>query len=156
MVLSMPPYGSTNTFSSVFLFFPESSSGFSSAFRRARLSSVVGFVGLLVRTSSVSSFVMMRSLVGLMVPPPPSFFSQAQLLRVCSLRLQEHVSLKVKKRSLMVMPPVHSPASSPLSRRPQECRSRRMAGLATCLPSTSSEFNLCTTTRLQIVVHPVQ
>merc|ERR1712045_343077 len=85
--LSMPPYGSTNTFSSVFLFFPESSSGFSSAFRRARLSSVVGFVGLLVRTSSVSSFVMMRSLVGLMVPPPPSFFSQAQLLRVCSLRL---------------------------------------------------------------------
>ena len=89
MVLSMPPYGSTNTFSSVFLFFPESSSGFSSAFRRARLSSVVGFVGLLVRTSSVSSFVMMRSLVGPYVPPPsPPFLTQ--LFGVCSLRLQKH------------------------------------------------------------------
>ena len=107
--------------------------------------------------SSVSSFVMMRSLVGPVVPPFPFFF----LFSVSSLRLQEHVTMsfvdeeKVDEGDDWTRP-VHSPASPPPSQRPQECRARRIEGLSTCLPSTSSEFNLCTTTRLQIVVHPVQ
>ena len=51
MVLSMPlPPPILSTPSQSFFSSPESSSGFSSAFRPARLSSVVGFVRLLVRT----------------------------------------------------------------------------------------------------------
>jgi len=70
---------------------PESSSGFSSAFRPARLSSVVGFVRLLVRT--VFSLVLCHDAVfGLSDRPSSSillspFLSPAQLLRVSSLGL---------------------------------------------------------------------
>jgi len=89
---AVAPFGSTNTFYSVsvFLFFPPSS-GFSSAFRPARLSSVVGFVRLLVRT--VFSLVLCHDAVfGLSDRPSSSillspFFSPAQLLRVSSLGL---------------------------------------------------------------------
>ena len=76
---------------------PESSSGFSSALRPARLSSVVGFVRLLVRT--VFSLVLCHDAVfGLSDRPSSSillspFLSPAQLLRVSSLGLQEHVTM---------------------------------------------------------------
>merc|ERR1719458_434491 len=61
--------------------------------------------------SSVSSFVMMRSLVGPVVPPFP--------LLLLIFRIHP--------------PTVHSPASSPPSQRPQVCRARRIEGLSTCL-----------------------
>ena len=97
MVLSMPspPLAPPilSTLSQSFFSSPESSSGFSSAFRPARLSSVVGFVRLLVRT--VFSLVLCHDAVfgwsdrpSILLHPP--FFS---LMRVSSLGLQEHVTM---------------------------------------------------------------
>jgi len=71
--------------------------------------------------SSVSSFVMMRSLVGPMVPPPPFPFL-----------LQSTTSARMQSRT------VYSPASSPPCQPPQECPARRIVGLATCLTLTFS------------------
>ena len=89
---TLPP---PNTFSSVsvFLFFPLPASLLQgsrllfagSAFLPSSVLS--GFLS--APQSSVSSFVMMRSLVGPYVPPPsPPFLTQ--LFGVCSLRLQKH------------------------------------------------------------------
>jgi len=65
--------------------------------------------------SSVSSFVMMRSLVGPVVPPFPL------------LLLSSTTIFRIQPRT------VHSRASSPPSQRPLECRARRIEGLSTCL-----------------------
>jgi len=65
--------------------------------------------------SSVSSFVMMRSLVGPIVPPFPL------------LLLSSTTIFRIQPRT------VHSRASSPPSQRPLECRARRIEGLSTCL-----------------------
>lgn len=108
-----PPILSTQSQS--FFSVPEFSSGFSSAFRPARLSSVVGFVRLLVRT--VFSLVLCHDAV----------FGWSRRPSFPLLLLFSTTIFRIQPRT------VHSRASSPPSQRPLECRARRIEGLSTCL-----------------------